>query len=319
MLFRVLSLGGGGYLGLFTAQVLAKLEEHLGGRIRDHFDLVCGTSIGGIIATGVSKGVPADDIVRMFIDNGDEIFREKWPFRFLPRKLLNSVTPIYSSDKLKETLLTLLSEEETLQSLYEDGGRRLSVSAVNLTQNRPHDFKTPFTKEFFRDRDCRLIDVCLATSAAPTYFPTHKVATRQEAGTVTYDLFCDGGVYANSPDFVGLFDATHFLHKNLSDVSMLSIGTPFSRPADFKHSPASDGYLRWVNYFDLPGLFTHLQETNTVYVMRRLLGERYHRVKFRANPDLSLELDDTSAKNKKILLGMADHAFNQVPDAFFQD
>ena len=72
--FQILSLDGGGVKGIFSAAVLAHLEEDLGCCIRDHFDLIVGTSTGGIIALGLGMGMKPREILRFYVDQGPMIF-----------------------------------------------------------------------------------------------------------------------------------------------------------------------------------------------------------------------------------------------------
>ncbi len=73
--FQILSLDGGGLRGMYTAAVLARLEEDLGIRIVDHFDLIAGTSTGGIIALGLGLGMTPRDILEFYVAHGPRIFR----------------------------------------------------------------------------------------------------------------------------------------------------------------------------------------------------------------------------------------------------
>ena len=70
--FLTLSLSGGGYKGLYSAHVLARLEEDLNCRIAQKFDLLAGTSIGGIIALALALEIPAKDIEQLFLQKGKE-------------------------------------------------------------------------------------------------------------------------------------------------------------------------------------------------------------------------------------------------------
>lgn len=72
--FKILSIDGGGIKGLYSAEVLAKFEEIYQCRISDHFDLICGTSTGGIIALGISLGIPMSDICKFYTQHGPRIF-----------------------------------------------------------------------------------------------------------------------------------------------------------------------------------------------------------------------------------------------------
>ena len=72
--YHVLALSGGGYRGLYTATVLAELEAVLGRPIASHFDLICGTSAGGMLALGLAAEIPASELKALFEDEGGRIF-----------------------------------------------------------------------------------------------------------------------------------------------------------------------------------------------------------------------------------------------------
>src|ERR1700692_2978457 len=85
MAFQILALSGGGYRGLFTSSILAKLEQQAKRPIGDCFDLITGTSIGGVIALGLGLGKSAESIRKMFLDHGEEIFTRGEPRRYLAK------------------------------------------------------------------------------------------------------------------------------------------------------------------------------------------------------------------------------------------
>jgi patatin-like phospholipase/acyl hydrolase len=76
-IFRILSLDGGGIRGVFPAALLARLEEHLHHPIGNYFDLIAGTSTGGIIAIGLGLGIPARDILKLYVEEGPTIFDQQ--------------------------------------------------------------------------------------------------------------------------------------------------------------------------------------------------------------------------------------------------
>src|ERR1700730_19202618 len=75
--FRILSLDGGGIRGVFPAALLARLEQHLDAPIGSYFDLIAGTSTGGIIAIGLGLGLSAKDILKFYAERGPAIFDQK--------------------------------------------------------------------------------------------------------------------------------------------------------------------------------------------------------------------------------------------------
>ena len=81
--YHVLALSGGGYRGLYTATVLSELEAVLGRPIASHFDLICGTSAGGMLALGLAADIPAVELKALFEENGNRIFGCRSPLRRL--------------------------------------------------------------------------------------------------------------------------------------------------------------------------------------------------------------------------------------------
>src|ERR1700730_16069457 len=75
--FRILSLDGGGICGVFPAALLTRLEEHLEHPIGRYFDLIAGTSTGGIIAIGLGLGLPANEILKLYVEQGPAIFDQE--------------------------------------------------------------------------------------------------------------------------------------------------------------------------------------------------------------------------------------------------
>jgi patatin-like phospholipase/acyl hydrolase len=102
--FRILSLDGGGIKGAFTAAVLAEWENKTGRVIVDHFDLITGTSTGGIIALGLGLGIPAEQILRFYKEQGPKIFPNITPQQKLSLNIRHLWEPKYSAEPLREAL-----------------------------------------------------------------------------------------------------------------------------------------------------------------------------------------------------------------------
>lgn len=204
--FQVLALDGGGVKALFTAGVLAHLEDDHGVTVSDCFDLIVGTSAGGIIALGLGAGLAPREILGHFQGLASRVF-PRWR-RYSPHRL---VLPTYSARPLRTVL------EEIFQArLMRDSTKRLLVPAYNVGKGEVHVFKTPHHYRFKRDGSVPMVDVALATASAPTYFPAHRM------GGVR---LVDGGVWVNNPSTVGIAEAVSVLGVALNDVRVLSIGT----------------------------------------------------------------------------------------------
>ncbi|MDW7711203.1 MAG: CBASS cGAMP-activated phospholipase [Deferrisomatales bacterium] len=208
--FQILSLDGGGIKGLFSAALLAKLEEDLGTNLVDHFDLVVGTSTGGIIALGLGLGLSPKEIVEFYLREGAKIFRPG-----LLRGLRRVVRSKYSSAPLRHALRECLGDR-----LLGESRKRLVIPAYNLGSDDLYNFKTAHHPRFKRDFRVPAWQVALATSAAPTYLP----ACRE----VDSHRLIDGGMWANNPTMVGLVEALSYLAVPKERISILSLGTSYA-------------------------------------------------------------------------------------------
>ena len=148
---------------LYTARILADFEQFTGGSIASHFDLIAGTSIGGILALALAVGVKAEKMVNLFEKHGEEIFKPRFNLRNVWRST-------YTLTRLASLLqATDVFGEQTLG----DCQRPVIVLAINYSTGEPVVFKTRHHENFFNDQKHRLVDVALATSATPMYFPRH--------------------------------------------------------------------------------------------------------------------------------------------------
>jgi uncharacterized protein len=224
--FNILVLSGGGYRGLYTAKVLADIERETKKPIREQFDLISGTSIGGILALAIAKGVPAQDMVNLFINHGDAIFKSR-NFTFFGL--------IFKSPFTQDVLahhLDCIFGNATLGDLQS----RVLIPAINYSTGEPQLFKTPHHESFRHDHRLKIKDIALATSAAPTYFPRHKIENSQ---------FVDGGLFANFPGYLALHEAEHFLKIPLEDIHLLAVGTMSSRYTVDPSQNLNGGLLDW--------------------------------------------------------------------------
>jgi patatin-like phospholipase/acyl hydrolase len=284
--FNILSLSGGGFLGLYTVSVLTGLEEAAGGPIARHFDLMAGTSVGGIIALGLAAEVPAPTIKTAFERNGTAIFSDRpapatWreTVRDLARFLRK---PKYQPNALRRTVIDLVGAETRIGDLK----HRVIVPAVNLTKGKPQVFKTSHHPDFCTDLRLKVVDVALATAAAPTYFPIAEIGD---------SLYADGGLYANSPDILALHEAEHFLGQTCSRVHLLSIGTTTSQ-FSFSHAHGRQlGALGWWRDQRLVNVIIASQQHSVDYIAGHRLGDRY----------LRLDADQSKEQERHLALDVA--------------
>lgn len=304
MAFQILSLSGGGFLGLYTAAVLAELEERSGRRLNECFDLFAGTSIGGIIALGLSAGRSAANIRDAFVERGPKIFpyslpstKTAWFHRFVQ----NVPAPLYGATALRETIEQIVGTDTRMSDLV----RPSVVPSVNLTKGGPKVFKTGHHERFVLDWPLKVSDVALATSAAPTYFPAHRIGE---------ELFADGGMFANSPDMIALHEAEMFLGVRRDDIRVLSVGTTTT---DFAMSSSLDpnmGVMGWMKDQRLTDVMIGSQQALTNDMMKHVLGDRYLRIDRRQSDEQRRELALDAATPAAIsnLLSIARSSFAEV-------
>lgn len=221
--FQILSLDGGGLRGLFSAAVLAALEEDHGIDVTRNFDLIVGTSTGGIIALALGTGLRPREIVDFYLQMGPKIFAKDRRWRRVRHVFRYKHDPYPLERALREVL-----GEKTL----EDSRKRLVVPAFSLDSDQVYLFKTPHHPRLKRDGRVPMWQVALATSAAPTYFPAFNLEGSR---------LVDGGVWANNPSVVGVAEALSMLDVPLSSIRILSLGT--TKPVKDRPAGLSRGGL----------------------------------------------------------------------------
>lgn len=222
--YQILSLDGGGIKGLFAAAILAQLEEDLATTVADHFDLIVGTSAGGIIALGLGAGRRPREMVEFFARDGQSIFGNPLGWRTLRRYWKRK----YSHEALKAALQRYLGDRRLA-----DSKKALVVPSYNLDRDDVYLFKTPHHPRLVRDGKQPMWRVGLATSAAPTYFPA--------CCEVDHIRLIDGGIWANNPAMVGVVEAVSMFNIPLDAISVLSIST--TTPAIERGASLSGGGL----------------------------------------------------------------------------
>jgi len=206
--FQILSLDGGGVKGIFSAGVLAAIEEDLDISVADHFDLIAGTSTGGIIAIGLGLGLRPREIVEFYLREGPSIFPKWCGLRSLQHWFLRK----YSAKPLEEALKRCFKEKR-----FGDSKKRLVVPSYNLGEDDVYIFRTPHSERLGRDYKVPAWKVAKATGAAPTFFPASR--------DVDSLRLIDGGVWANNPSLVAVTEAFGTLGVPLSAIHVFSIGT----------------------------------------------------------------------------------------------
>jgi patatin-like phospholipase/acyl hydrolase len=204
---HVLAIDGGGVRGVLPASFLATVEEQIEGNVVDYFDLIVGTSTGGIIALGLGAGLSPAEIRDFYLERGARIFSGiSWL-----RKARHVAIAKYDQQQLRTELEEVLGERKLGESRT-----RLVIPSMDVNSGKVHLWKTAHNERFVQDYTARMVDVAMATSAAPTYFQ----AFLTDAGVP----LIDGGVFANNPAGLAAVEAVGVLGWPRDEVAILSLG-----------------------------------------------------------------------------------------------
>ncbi|BAF23592.1 Os08g0376500 [Oryza sativa Japonica Group] len=205
----VLSIDGGGVRGIIPGTILAFLEEKLqeldgpAARVADYFDVIAGTSTGGLVtamlAAPGADGRPlfaAKDIVDFYLRHSPKIFP---PVIKGPLGLLKSMMgPKYDGRYLRSIVQELLGDTRISQAIT-----NVVIPTFDIKLLQPTIFSR-FDAQKDASKNALLSDVCISTSAAPTYLPGHRFETKDKAGQPRVFNLIDGGVAANNPTLVAM-------------------------------------------------------------------------------------------------------------------
>jgi uncharacterized protein len=260
---RILSIDGGGIKGVFPAAFLATLEDAIGDRIFNYFDLIIGTSTGGIIALALGLGFSAREILEFYIDLGPSVFKDHRNFF---KRIQHVFSAKYDNVQLRKALASKFGEHTLGESLT-----RLVIPAMNLDTGEAYLYKTSHHPRFERDYLQQVVDVAMATTAAPSYFPSFSAPSGL--------TLIDGGMFANNPSFIGVIEAIAILKWNPNSLKLLSLGCTErpSLPQKARFKPMGQAY--WAR--KVAGVFMAGQSSVSTNIANLLLG---HEDVLRINP-----------------------------------
>jgi len=221
---RILALDGGGIKGAFAAAFLETIEEATGKRIAEHFDLIAGTSTGGIIALGLGLGMTAREVSQFYVNDGPRIFGQHnsldshgllsrltgW-LRDKKSNVKQLTAPKYDTAELRKAL------ERAYQSKrLGDSSIRLIIPAYHADNEDVYVFKTRHHPRLRLDWKESAVNVALATAAAPTYFQAHSMPSGAP--------LIDGGIWANNPAGLAAVEARSVLGWKDDDLYIIRLG-----------------------------------------------------------------------------------------------
>lgn len=237
--FKILSIDGGGIRGVFPAMFLALFESRLreqgkaNWQVYQNFDLICGTSTGGLMAIALSLGIPAKNIYDMYLEKAKDIFGQK----------KSGWKQIFQSAHERENLETI-TRQFFKQHFDNKNDPRLidckvptMIPIYDLIKGEASVLKSKYHERFIRDYHIPCYQAAMATSAAPTYFdPYSNNYTDLNGIEKTFNNKVDGGVWANNPTLNAIIEVQKAFDKKLEDLSILSLGTG--------HQKFSEGGIR---------------------------------------------------------------------------
>ncbi len=343
MAIKILSIDGGGIRGLIPALILTEIEERTGKSISELFDLLAGTSTGGIIAIGLNvtdphtgKPYAAERIAGLYEDNGHKIFEKKHLLPALGALLDES----YYHQGLEDVLESYFGEADLKNTRTE-----LLITSYDIEHRKPFYFLSREAKLNPEQENFRLRDIARATSAAPTYFEPHPLSNSH----YPHLALVDGGVFANNPALLAYSEAINIKRwkdyqaeqhqteqsssvqgsrqsspansrdfsaglpeylapEHAPDFFMLSLGTGQSKKS-YPYTEAKDwGLVGWARPM-LDILMQGVSES-VDYQMQYILpptrnGQKHY---FRLNPDIpaeNSEMSDVSESNMQALKDIA--------------
>jgi patatin-like phospholipase/acyl hydrolase len=209
--YKILSIDGGGIRGVFPAAFLAKLEDHLDAPLASYFDLIAGTSTGGIIAIALGLGLTAKEILKLYEEQGPTIFDQQHGAvaNFLLQRWRGArhlFASKYSSKPLHDALVGVLGDRRLGESRT-----RLVLPAWHPMLERVYIYKTAHHPRLETDYKVSAVDAAMATAAAPTFLDPHTTEDAIE--------LVDGGVWANNPIGVASIEAIG-MRSALSDLAI---------------------------------------------------------------------------------------------------
>lgn len=234
--FRILSIDGGGIRGILPLAALARLERDWlqGCSIARYFDMVAGTSTGGIVALGLACGLTAQQLLELYVKRGVEIFpRLNW----LQRKLKGASQYVLNRCDT-DALYAMIDEIVGPRQLWESQVR-LCIPSAGTRHFEPFIFKTPHHPDYRKDWSLAMAEIAKATSAAPAHF---RPVVREDGHE-----FVDGGIWANNPVMIAVADALACFDVKREQIRTLTLGCGRSRYEMTWARRNMGGILSWTS------------------------------------------------------------------------
>lgn len=300
-MFRVLSIDGGGVRGVIPATFLIEIEKRTGKFIHELFDLIAGTSTGGILALGLTTPSDEAGVPRYRAADGMRLYREEGPriFRKTARRSLSTLNgllaPKYPAEPMELTLRNYFGKARLHETLTD-----VVITSYDIEQRAPWFFRSLNARQL-PGYDFSLMQVARATTAAPSNFSPLRIKTLDDEQDEQIYTLVDGGVFANNPAMVAYVDALS-LYQDHDKVMMVSLGTGRSERKIPYAQAQRWGLFGWA----LPAIDILKSGANESvdYQMRQVLNQsgtamdasRYFRFQVRLHDDED-DMDNASQRN----------------------
>ena len=285
--FHILALDGGGTRGIYTAQLLSKIEQAFEIQIKTCFDLIAGTSTGAIIAGAAVSDIPMTDIVELFDTETPHIFKRRW-YRI----------PLFLSKYPSEQLAQVIAKHIPATPLGEIA-TPLMITSSEITKSEVQIFRSNYGSRDAEivptNKEVCLRDAILASCAAPTFFAPKSVDNL---------LLADGCLWANNPSTIAAAEALSAFRKEARKIRMLSIGTGHS--TNMYRQRRGWGFITGWGGAKLTSYVMTLQAQASAHTAKLLLRGNYLRI----NPEINRwEIDNLTQLDT--LKSLADRDFEK--------
>ncbi|HEY9807808.1 MAG TPA: patatin-like phospholipase family protein [Halomicronema sp.] len=332
---RILSIDGGGIRGMIPAILLNYIEKKTKKQIHTMFDMIAGTSTGGILALGLTKRnsdsesnyeaeYTAAELINFYRKYGNKIFSE-----YIPTPIDDLMQPKFNPVNKHEVLTSLLGEARIENALKE-----VFITSYDIELRTPifftSNYKAEETECLESRKICRgftMVNAAMATSAAPTFFPPYKLKTVHRTSEDYYALV-DGGIFANNPTALALMETMisyqrktgHELHRD--DILVVSLGTG-SLTRKYKYQDAKNwGQLKWA--LPLLNIVFDGQSESVAYQLNQLMmtkgdDRNYYRFQVPLSADNGHDqMDNASSSNIEYLEKLSEILIEQRRESLDQ-
>lgn len=315
-IYKILSIDGGGTKGMYSMAVLNEFEKKYcvpnGKLLSDYFHMICGTSVGSLIAIGIALKIPMEKMMSIFETNADIIFPIGKNYSSITQCIVNFYYDIKQlfGDKYDIVpyinILKQIVENKTTDDLHND----ICIPSYCISKKQTCVFKKGVIEydNGIEKYNGSLLDIILASSAAPSYFPPHKLNDQ---------YYIDGGIWANNPSTVGITEAMKYNVGNgklFSKFSLLSVGNIINTKRTIITHP--DNYFNFSKIVDLLSVTIDANSESSEYYIQNLetlTKGIYIRIVHKNDQEIPLDNSHKSFLDKIKLWGKQD-AINEMED-----